>query len=551
MRPRFPLSHRARDRKEKDDGERTRTEKEGGLTTAIIDEQTRPSGKDQPGHRWKGSTLTQVERINPAVHRTAAPTRDPPSNPPPAPFSSQRHEALGSWSVVRTNRVPTRKPFLTTNHSSSPNQTLPHQSPRADHPMENCRKPGAVPVRMRRDEGGQSQRAEGVPAAIEEEEKVAPRGIGAAALAEEVVGHDLPSRFEHRPGGGNAAGKWRRGHAEDVACEQKGKANLPCRTGLERPSLDVRPVNLSLRQRCDLRQKLEAMPEVFGRVTARKHGKVRLAQRRKGVSVDDHGLAMLPGVSEIDPQRELDMRETPVEVNQYAAGTLPRIINEERLAPETAVRPALRLPHRLDLAIPEALQQRLAGLGGNRIDDDVDVAERARPGIAIELLRQDRSFEHEQRDARFVERARDTRQFRDHACRPRLHAEGLYTQCARYALHRARQQPRHPLGRSRREKRLDVALHAIPARGGDEDLASRHGRTLARRAREWVTSETCVPCAARRRGAAHWRLDVTRPLPSASQATAEAHKTIRGAETDAWLSVGLRLARCREAAQGG
>src|ERR1700682_2522195 len=67
MRPRFPLSHRARYRKEKDDGERPRTEKDGGLTTAIIDEQTRPSGTDQPGHRWKGSTLTQVERINPAV----------------------------------------------------------------------------------------------------------------------------------------------------------------------------------------------------------------------------------------------------------------------------------------------------------------------------------------------------------------------------------------------------------------------------------------------------------------------------------------------------
>src|ERR1700682_3889030 len=82
MRPRFPLSHRARYRKEKDDGERTRTEKEGGLTTAIIDEQTRPSGKDQPGHRWKGSTLTQVERINPAVHRKATPGREGSSHQP-------------------------------------------------------------------------------------------------------------------------------------------------------------------------------------------------------------------------------------------------------------------------------------------------------------------------------------------------------------------------------------------------------------------------------------------------------------------------------------
>src|SRR4030088_1876489 len=55
MKPRFPLSHRACRRGKRDDGGQRRTEKEGGLTTAAS--MSNPT-------RWKGSTWTQLERIN-------------------------------------------------------------------------------------------------------------------------------------------------------------------------------------------------------------------------------------------------------------------------------------------------------------------------------------------------------------------------------------------------------------------------------------------------------------------------------------------------------
>src|SRR5260221_2418801 len=132
-----------------------------------------------------------------------------------------------------------------------------------------------------------------------------PGGVGAPALSEEVLRNDLPYRFEDRCSRLIAAWNRWHSHAEDVTGEQKRETDLPCRAGSHGQLLHGLPIGFLPRQRRDLGQQLEAMPEMFGGVTAGKHDEVGVTERRETMSVDDHRLVALPRSSELKAQWKL------------------------------------------------------------------------------------------------------------------------------------------------------------------------------------------------------------------------------------------------------